>query len=297
VTASLSEVAAGPAATVGELLQTGARQLGKSGIVTPRSEATALLSDALDRDNAALLAHPEWPVSPREARRYVALVERRSRFEPLAYIIGEREFFGRRFFVNKHALIPRPETEMLVEAAFEELTACPPGQLVVDVGTGTGCIAASLAAEAASARVVAIDLSRDALELAGLNLRRLRLSERVRLIRGDVLTWLRPDRDDQAVIVANMPYIPTEAYDELPPDVKHYEPRLALDGGPRGTSLIVRLLQQAREHSLSVLLAELDPRHADEVLDTARGYFPNRAVDVLCDLAGRQRLLRVGRTR
>jgi release factor glutamine methyltransferase len=316
-----------PATTVQDLLETAGPLLGAAGIEAPRAEAALLLSDVLDCDRAALLARPERSVPPPEVERYAALVDRRSRLEPVAYIIGECEFFGRRFFVDKRALIPRPETELLVETALEEIGSGPPKQLIVDVGTGTGCIAATLALGATSACVVAVDLSADALELAQLNLHRLRVSDRVWLVRGELLAWLRPrsgsvgrglvpyregfepqdlgrwtsphttNMDEDVVVVANLPYIPTEAYDQLPPDVRHYEPRLALDGGPRGTHLLLRLLRQTSQLGVGALLAELDPRHADEVLSAAHGYFPDRPVEILFDLAGRQRLLRVGRTR
>jgi release factor glutamine methyltransferase len=277
---------------LGGLVRSGAGQLHRAGRGGAWNEAVILACHAVGLSRAALIAHPERPVGPAESARFEQLVARRALGEPIAYLVGEREFYGRPFFVDRRALIPRPETELLVEAALQELSRGAPRPLVVDVGTGSGCIAATLALEAPSARVVAADLSASALSLARRNLARHGLERSVRLVCGDLLRWLGQAAD---LLVANLPYIPSEAWSALPPDVRDSEPRLALDGGPGGAVLIRRLLVQAARLGVGALLAELDPRHADEVRAAAQSAFPGRPVEVLADLAGRQRLLRIGR--
>jgi release factor glutamine methyltransferase len=208
----------------------------------------------------------------------------------MAHIVGECEFYGRAFLTDPRALIPRPETELLVETAVELLRDGPPDPLVVDVGTGTGCIGITLLLET-PARVVLSDVSYAALQLARLNLSRYGLTDRVQLVRGDLLSWLSSPAD---LVVANLPYIPSEAFLDLSPDVRDYEPRLALDGGPGGTKLLLELLRQASACQVGALLAELDPRQADILSIAARRMFPDRPIHVLPDLAGHRRLLRVG---
>jgi release factor glutamine methyltransferase len=290
--------------SVGDLVSAGARTLAGAKIEAPRFEAQLLASRVLGAGRAELLAHPEWAVGEPERARYDELITRRARHEPIAYLVGEREFFGRPFHVDPRVLIPRPETELLVEAALAEAGGLPAGRWIVDVGTGSGCVAVTLALELPRARVVAADLSWEALEVARLNRERYGLANRVRLVQGDLLSWLperRPIRSDGAaegcevLVVANLPYIPEEALEGLPADVREFEPRLALDGGPGGTRLVLRLLEQASRLGAAGVLAEVDERHATAVEAAARALFPDRAVEVRPDLAGRPRLLRIGR--
>jgi release factor glutamine methyltransferase len=278
--------------TRGLLLDEAAHRLREAGIENPWQEAYLLLGHVLQMDKAALLAHPEIEVSVAGAQAFRGLTSRRVAREPIAYLLERRAFFGREFRVDRSVLIPRPETELLVECALEALKTAGRAPLVIDVGTGSGCVAATVALECEEARVVAADLSSEALSLAEQNLRTYGIEARVALVQGDLLTWLarRPE-----IVLANLPYIPSETIGELPPDVRCFEPRLALDGGPRGTEQITRLIRQARELSCAVLLAELDPRHALEVLHTARSLMPDARIEVLRDHAGRQRLLRAGR--
>jgi release factor glutamine methyltransferase len=279
-------------ATVRALVAEGTRRLQQADLERPRAEASLLAGHALGLDKTALVAHPELTAGPDQTHRYDALVERRARGEPLAYLTGEREFYGRSFLVDPRALIPRPETELLVETALAEFSTGPAQVSIVDVGTGSGAIAATLALELPGARVIVSDISPEALDLARENLGRHGLGRRVPLVRGDLLGWLRGPVD---LVVANLPYVPAETFDSLPRDVREYEPRLALDGGHGGARLLMRLLEQASRLEVGTLLAELDPRHADEVRVKAVSYFPDRPVDILQDLAGRERLLRVGR--
>lgn len=273
---------------LGDLLDDAAARLARAGIAEPRAEATILACRTFGLERTTPFAHPELLISQEDACRFAALVERRARHEPLAYLIGEREFYGRPFHVDPRVLIPRPETELLVELALQELRHSEGPALVVDVGTGSGCIAATLALELPSVRVIAVDISWEALQVARLNLERYGLERRVQLVQGDLLTWLAGPAD---LVVANLPYVPAESLSALPPDVLDYEPKRALCGGPGGASLILALLQQASRIGVNALLAELDPRHAREVLETARLLFPQRSIDIRRDLAGWERIL------
>jgi release factor glutamine methyltransferase len=290
--------------SVGDLVSAGARTLAEAKIETPRFEAQLLASRVLGVGRADLLAHPERAVGEPERARYDELITRRARHEPTAYLVGERDFFGRPFYVDPRVLIPRPETELLVEAALAKSGGLSASRWIVDVGTGSGCVAITLALALPRTRVVASDLSWEALEVAHLNRERYGLANRVQLVQGDLLSWLperRPIRSDGAaegsevLVVANLPYIPEETLEGLPADVREFEPRLALDGGPGGTRLVLRLLVQASRLGAGGVLAEVDERHATAVEAAARALFPDRALEVRPDLAGRPRLLRIGR--
>lgn len=265
-----------------------AERLAAAGQPEPRREASLLLAHVLGRGRAYLLAHPDELVQPAAIERYEQLVARRERQEPYAYLVGEREFYGRAFKVDHRSLIPRPETELLVEAARQRTDRLPERALVVDVGTGSGCLAITLALELPDARIVASDLSAEALQLAAENVARFGLRERVRLVRGDLLAWLgrRPN-----LVVANLPYIPDDALADLPGEVRRYEPELALRGGPAGAVLIRRLLRQAATLETDLVLAEVDARHAETLLEAVRTDLPAYRSRLEYDLATRPRLL------
>jgi release factor glutamine methyltransferase len=247
-----------------------------------------LLARVLGQTRTSLVAHPGQPVDADQLARFQALAGRRAAREPFAYLVGEREFYGRTFQVDRRALIPRPESEQLIELALRASTHLPAEPLVIDVGTGSGCLAVTLAAELPGSFPVGSDRSAEALDLARANAERVGLERRIRFVRGDLLDWLgrRPD-----LVVANLPYVPSEAFPDLEAEVRDFEPRSALDGGPGGAGLIRRLLQQAAALGVRALLAELDPRQADALLAEARRLFPGLAVGLQSDLAGRARVL------
>lgn len=228
--------------TVAETLQEAARRLAAV-TDSPRLEAEVLLAEVRGQTRAKLLAELKDEVDEEARRRLEALVNRRLEGEPLAYILGRREFMSLAFRVSPEVLIPRPETETLVETALAILAEEKwPRPLVVDVGTGCGNIALSIAFYHPRARVIAVDLSRQALAVARTNARSLGLEGRVTFRRGDLL---RPilGRGKAEMVVANLPYIPSEEVAHLPPEVRQ-EPVIALDGGPDGLVLYRRLLRQ-----------------------------------------------------
>lgn len=186
-----------------------------------------------------MLARDLEPVATTERQRYLELLDRRLQGEPYAYLVGEREFFGRPFHVDRRVLVPRPETEHLVEAALSLAPA--PGARLVDVGTGSGCIALTLALERPDLRLVATDLSLDALRVAARNRARFALDHRVALLAGDLTAALRLGRVE--MVVSNPPYVSTADAADLAPEVREHEPALALFSEGDGLAAVRRLLR------------------------------------------------------
>ncbi len=256
---------------------------------TPELDAQVLLAHVTGLSRPLLLAYPERPLAQQAAHEYASLVARRAGGEPVAYLIGHREFMGLDLLSDSRALIPRPETELLVEAALAELRARlerSERPTVVDVGTGTGAIALALAAlEPRLPRIYATDISADALALAEENTARLGLAGRVIFLLGDLLAPL-PELVD--VLIANLPYVPPRDAATLPPDVARFEPAVALYSSDDGLSHLRRLFEQAPAHlrpGASLYLEfGYDQRAAVEAL--ARIRFPDCAVQVGTDYAG-----------
>lgn len=258
----------------------------------PGFEAQALLGAVLQTDRATLLAHPERPLTPEQAERFGALAERLAAGEPLPYLIGRQAFYDRDFFVTPDVLIPRPESELLVEEALA-FARSQPNLTLVDVGTGSGALAVALAAHLPAARVYATDISPAALAVAQRNAER--YGARVTLLPGDLLQPLIERGIKVNLLVANLPYI---AAGDLPSlAVSRYEPRLALDGGADGLDLIRRLLVQAPSACLpgARLLLEIGADQGAAALALARAAFPSAVVDCLRDLAGHDRAICISR--
>jgi release factor glutamine methyltransferase len=264
-----------------------------AGVPSARREALLLLCAILNATSAALLAHPERALGPKPAARYAELVARRAAREPLAYIVGRREFYGRDFEVSPAVLVPRPESELILELLLEFARSrefAP--AIAADVGSGSGVLAVTVAAELPGIRLVATDISAPALGFVRTNAARHAVADRVQPVRCDLLSAVAPGLD---AIVANLPYLPSATIAGLEPEVAHYEPRIALDGGPDGTRLIRRLLPQAasRLKPGRLLLVEIDPDQASAVRRAAKQHFPAADIDVVRDPAGRDRVLRV----
>jgi release factor glutamine methyltransferase len=255
---------------------------------TPALEAQTLLVHLTGRTRAGLLAHPEDPLGRETAAAYRAALRRRAAGEPLPYLLGEWEFFGRPFHVGPGALIPRPETELLVETALAWLKAHPDRRRAADIGTGTGIIAVSLAVEVPDLHVTATDVSEPALALARPNAARHAVSERLSFVQGDLLAALAAPVD---LLCANLPYIPSGTLDGLP--VARFEPRPALDGGPDGLHLIRRLLAGAPAalNPSGLALLEIEAGQGESAPALAHRHFPDAYIEVRPDLAGHPRLL------
>ncbi len=235
---------ANPAASsllqVGELLREGRRQLGATAFAPPR-EAGLLLGAVIGLSEAQVMARDDQPVPPGAAARFTALLERRLGGEPVAYLLGEKEFYGRRFAVDRRVLIPRPETEHVVEEALG--LRLPPAPRILDVGTGSGCLAVTLALELPGAVAVAADLSPGALAVAAANARRHGATGRVAPVASDLTTAFDLARFD--LVVSNPPYVDPAEAPGLSPEVCNFEPHLALFAPGGGDTVLARLIREA----------------------------------------------------
>lgn len=281
--------------SVGEALQGAHRLLEQAGILDARLEAELLLAHALRCTRTRVLTHPEVLLTPQQTLLFQRLVELRLARWPLAYLTGHREFYGLELRVNRAVLIPRPETELLVDAARERAAQLAgrlgrAGLTVADVGTGSGAVAIALARHLPHATIYAVDSSDLALRVAAFNCRCHGVDSRVHLLHGDLLESLPGPVE---LIAANLPYVATGEFAELMPEVRDYEPRVALDGGPDGLDVVRRLLAQAPKHlnpGGSVLL-EIGAGQGAAARELARDAFPGAQVDVLQDLAGHERVV------
>ncbi|HEX8707828.1 MAG TPA: peptide chain release factor N(5)-glutamine methyltransferase [Pyrinomonadaceae bacterium] len=231
--------------TIAGLLLEAAQILRKAGVPEARREAASLLGHLLGRDRTYIITHAEAVLEDSEVGRFGLLVERRAAGEPLQYIRGHQEFFNLDFEVTPDVLIPRPETELLVEAALKLLEAAPPSALICDVGTGSGCIPISLLHERQGLRAVGLDISAAALRVAARNAARNGVRERLALVASDCFAALRWPRSRFQLIVSNPPYVAEDALSGLQREVRDYEPRVALTPGADGLRIIRRLLDEA----------------------------------------------------
>lgn len=257
---------------------------------TASLDAEVLLAHVLARSRSWILAHPEYLLDEIQVRQIEHLVERLLSGEPLPYILGHWEFYGLDFILSPAVLIPRPETELLVENALGWLKLHSNRRLVLDVGTGSGCIAVSLAVNCPDVKIVASDISWEALLIARDNLERHCVNGKVHLLQSDLIP---PTPQPFDLLCANLPYIPADDLPYLP--VASYEPALALNGGLLGTSLIERFLAGAPRVLAQggLALLEIEASQGSWVTDCAQAAFPQADIHVLPDLVGRDRLLAI----
>ncbi len=276
--------------TLRDFLREARERLAAAGAPEPRLEAEVMLSDALGAPRLRLYAAQDEPLPDATAEALESVMRRRVRREPLAYVLGHREFYGVDLSVGPAVMVPRPETELLVERAMllcmERMDAGRP--VVVDVGTGAGGIAINLALHLPRAEIYATELSEDALAVAEANIRRHGVGERVALLQGDLLEPVARTCD---VIVANLPYVPSGRLPTLQPELA-WEPSLALDGGENGLAVIRRLVGQAalKLAGDGVVLLEIDPGQSEPLSRLAGVLFPDAKVSVEKDLAGLERV-------
>lgn len=257
---------------------------------TPGLDSQVLMAEVLERPRAWVMAHPQAELNEMQSDRLQSQLQRLETGEPLPYVIGHWEFYGLDFQLNPQVLIPRPETELLVDQASAWLQANPKRNRAADVGTGSGCIAVSLAVHHPVLCLTATDISAAALRIAHKNAARHGVAQRMDLVQADLLAALRRPFD---LICANLPYIPSAELKKL--KIFGREPSLALDGGSDGLALIRRLLAQAKTRLATggLLLVEIEASQGGQALSLAGEFFPVAHSVVLNDLAGRQRLLRV----
>lgn len=255
---------------------------------TPGLDAQVLMAYVCKKDRSWVLAHPEYEICPEETLRLADVLAQIYAGIPLPYVIGEWEFYRLPFKITPNVLIPRPETELLVEYAINWLQAHPQCNRVAEAGTGSGCIAVSLAVNLPGVHITATDISRQAVVVAEKNAAMHEVSERVHFQENDLLSDIPGPFD---LICANLPYIPSASLRKLP--VYMREPTLALDGGDDGLAVIGQLLEQASQ-KLSpggLALLEIEAGHPEQAKALAAQYFPTAKICTKLDLAGHHRLL------
>jgi release factor glutamine methyltransferase len=295
----LTDKSATPPPSVKTALAEATAVLRRAGSPTPRLDAEVLLAHVVDRDRAWLFAHPEAPIGEIDA--WTDALARRAAGEPIAYIRGFKEWGSLRIRTDRRALIPRPETELLAEAAMaeidERLLRDPRPVTVREVATGSGALTVALALRFRDAladgrlELVASDLSREALDLAAENLAAHGVAHGVRLVEADLLELAEAASARPDVVIANLPYVPTADVDAGTGSLAH-EPRMALDGGPDGLDVVRRFLDEApgRVAHDAVLLLEIGAGQAQAVRALAP---PGASVSLIPDLAGIERVVRI----
>ena len=275
--------------SISEALAKAESILGTNGIAEPRREAASLVMLAIEKEKTFLYAHSDYELTELESSRFESLLERRAAREPLQYISGVQEFYGLEFEVTPDVLIPRPETEILVEHAIELLKS-QPLQRFCEIGVGSGCISISILHHLPSASAIGLDVSTSALNVARRNSEKLGVCERLQFVESDVFEKTPDERFD--MIVSNPPYVPSIDIEGLQPEVRDFEPHLALSDGRDGLSIISRIVGQAPRFLKSggFLLMEIGFNQSPLVV----GMFESgiwRATELFPDLQGIPRVV------
>ena len=304
------KAASQPAWTIVALLRWTADYLGDKGVLEPRASAEVLLAHVLNLSRLDLYLRYDQPLSPEELARFKSLVVRRRQGEPVAYLTGHREFWSLDFQVRSGVLIPRPETEILVASALEAARTMiglePEGQESqkfarqkktvlwgLEIGVGSGAVVVALGRELPQMAWLALDLSETSLTVARDNARRHGVADRLRFVRSDLLSGLNPG-PRFALLVANLPYVPRAQWEQLPREIRDFEPRQALLGGEDGLELIQPLTQAAHRYLRpgGCLALEVGEGQADEVLELLRQTGAYQGLETLADYRGIKRVLR-----
>ena len=278
--------------TISKLLKWTEEYFGKAQLDSPRLDAEVLLSRVLQKERIYLYVHFDQPLEDDELATYKQFIRRRVNHEPVAYIVGHKEFMGLDFTVTPATLIPRPDTEILVEAALQRL---PMGKtqegVIADIGTGSGAICLSLLKYAAQLKAVTVDISPEALAVAKINAEALAVADRVEFRQGDLLAPLQGEKFQ--AIISNPPYIPEKDIPTLDSDVKDYEPIGALVGGQDGFDFYRPLVEQAAEllQDQGFLALEAGIYQAQELKAMAEGLPQWGKVELIKDLAGIERVV------
>jgi len=283
-----------------EALQSVTQTLRRAEIVDASLEAEILLGYVLGMSKTGLYTDPERSLTSAQTERLRHLVRRRLDHEPAAYILGHCEFYGIDFCVESGTLIPRPETELLVQEAIElarRMSRQGEQISIADIGTGCGAIAVSLALSLSRARIYATDISPSALKVADVNCRRHRISGQVRLLQGNLLEPLPQAMD---MIVANLPYVKDCEVADLSPEIRECEPRIAWAGGRDGLDKIREMLEQMQAKESAhlgggpvYLLLEIGQGQGEMVTSLTKSHFPQASIELISDLGGIERVVKV----
>ncbi|HMS42152.1 MAG TPA: peptide chain release factor N(5)-glutamine methyltransferase [Pyrinomonadaceae bacterium] len=275
---------------ISEILKKATEILREGGIVEARREANSLLAFALGKDRTFLIAHSEYELSDEEILRFQAILERRKHRDPFQYIVGTQEFYGLDFIVTNDVLIPRPETELIVENALEMLKTAENSRFL-EIGVGSGCISVSILHEAKTATAIAVDVSEKALQIALKNADKHQVSDRLELKISNIFSEIKTEKFD--LIVSNPPYIDERDFAKLQPEVRDFEPEFALTDGENGLSIIEKIIKDAPQFlkSKGFLLIEIGFNQSDEVRKICS---PEvwQSIEFLSDLQGIPRTLK-----
>jgi release factor glutamine methyltransferase len=304
-----------PTARIKDMLRAAMAQLDAARVDAPVTTARLLLSQVTQQSKEWLVAHGDESLSTAQQQQFHALLIRVIAHEPLFYVLGHREFFGLDLRIDKRVLIPRPETEMLVELALNELkveneelrnrdfTICNLPFSILDVGTGSGAVPIAIAKHVPDVALIATDISKDALLVARMNAERHGVADRITFVQADLLTGVHAM---PLIITANLPYVTREEIDGLPAEIQDHEPRVALDGGEDGLDLVRRLLTQIaamtdantptpalKGRGVRVAFLEFGASQGPAVLEAARAILPHAQSEIKKDLAQLDRVLSI----
>jgi len=284
--------------TIQQALLSAVKKLQNKNIHSPHFDAEVLLSFVLNKPKGYLLSHQDKKITTRQLNKFNLLISRRQRQTPIAYLTNHKEFYKLNFYINEHVLIPRPETETLIEEAIKctrhlQKTINHKPLTIIDIGTGSGCIAITLAKYLPDIKIIATDISEKILAVAKKNAKKHKVSARITLKKGNLLKPLLKKTKQPPVIdilVANLPYL---IQDELA-NVRH-EPKQALYGGKMGLELIERIISQAEQvlNPNGVILLEISPTQVKTVDYLVEQHLPNKKVFFIKDLSERDRVARI----
>lgn len=249
---------------ISAILKFATEVLQKSGIDQPRREAKSLLAFALEKDKTFLIAYPEYQLNQEQEKRFRTFLERRAAREPFQYITGKQEFYGLDFIVSPDVLIPRPETEIIVENAIEILKAGKKTRFC-EIGVGSGCISIAILNEIKTATAIGVDIAGNALKIAEMNAQKHSVADRLNLEMSDVFSNLRDEKFD--LIVSNPPYIPETDLRELQAEVKNYEPHSALFAKKDGLEVVEKIITESPRHLKmgGFLIMEIGIKQSEQV--------------------------------
>ena len=296
--------------------------LHNTGTGISRFESEILIAHTIKKTRTLVIAHPEYPVSEKQSNQFASYILRRMRHEPIALIVGHKEFYGREFSVDQYTLIPRPETELLVENVLDHIAETHNGDLrrhlprehastfIIDIGTGSGNIIITLSEEITAREedkkyftFIATDISKDALDMARKNAKRLGARKNIRFIRSDLLEKIPKKKfldANEIIIAANLPYLSEEEFRRAPLDVRNFEPKSALESGLSGLDHYQRLLEELRQliekqkiTSQVTLFLEISPSQEASVQRCILAVFPKSTTVLFQDLAKKYRLVKI----
>jgi len=251
-------------------------------------EGSILLSFCLGKDKEYLYTHPEQRLTETQLKNYKKLIARRLKKEPIAYLIKQKEFYGLNFYVNKNVLIPRPETELIIDEVLKTITNNQKPITIADIGTGSGCIAVTLAKLLAKAKITAVDISPSALKIAKKNAKKHNVFKKIKFLQGDLIKPLKNQRFD--LIIANLPYLTKKELTNVP-----YEPKPALNGGKDGLFYIKKFLSQVKNNikPTSIIYLEISPPQVNKIKNLVKKYLPRKKITFIKDLNKRDRIVKI----